>query len=158
MSLSGKPAQDLQLSNLAVKNSLVTPKLTAANLSAANINGISTSVRRYNILSIFTGAKMGVVTVQNGYSLITFKGILNQSGSAIPPDTVIAYVENAVTDAPILLPSFIYCSLAPNIAGASFLGISTIHENGTITFSTALTANDVKTGCTSRARVMNNTR
>ena len=162
MSLTGKPPQDFCLSNLAVQNTVVTPTLTTLNLETESLNDVSTDQRSYRILSVFTGAQMGTVFVHDGYSQIDFGGLLNQSGNNIPANTVIAYVENAVTDAPILLPMTVYCPFAPTIADAVFPGTSIIHEDGTITFDTALTSADVTTyRCPcgpSRARVMNNAR
>lgn len=143
MSLTGKPPQDLAVTNLTVKDTLVATTTTTLNLNALTLNGISTDTQSWNILSVFTNALLGTAVLQNGIMSFSVSGTLNQSGAPLPADSVFAYIDKwPGTNEPNLLNTFVYCPSAPTIATAGFAATITIHTDGTLTINADLQNND----------------
>jgi hypothetical protein len=129
--LTGKPPQDLSLSNLAVKDTLVATSVTAVNVNAPTINGLSTGTGIEAIRSIFTGAEFGQWTVSGGIGRITINGIINDGPDPVPGGTVLGQIDNYGDGGRLVtFPGFIYCPAAPNIAQAGFLATFQIDERG----------------------------
>lgn len=143
MSLTGKPPQDLAVTNLTVKDTLVATTTTTLNLNALTLNGISTDTQSWNILSVFTNAVLGRAVLQNGIMSFSVNATLNQSGAPLPADSVFAYIQQwPGTFEPSLLNAFVYCPSAPTIDTAGFSATITIHTDGTLTINAALQNND----------------
>lgn len=131
MSLTGKPPQDLSLSNLAVKDTLVATQTTALNVDAVTINGLSTGTVIEAIRSVFTGAEIGQWTVSGGIGKISINGIINDGPATTTPGTVLGQIDNYGDGGRLVtFPGFIYCPAAPTIAEAGFITIFTINERG----------------------------
>lgn len=132
MSLTGKPAQDLAVSNLAAKTSVVSPNLVVGTLSTALINNVPQIVAVLPIKSIFNGATIGNVIYQNGPVWYTFWGQPNQSNADLDANVPLGSVENYSAKIDVYVPVLIYCPAAPTISNAGFSAIVQISSTGVI--------------------------
>jgi hypothetical protein len=159
MSLTGKPPQDLSLSNLVVKDTLVATQATALNVDAVTINKIPTATTLQPIRSVFPPfAEIGQWVVGGGIERFYFLGLINQSGEDQPADTVLAQVDN-YCDGPFRLfnghcqspdgrggltfPAFLYCPEAANIETAGLVLNLTINTVGEVSLDGKASNRDV---------------
>lgn len=130
MSLTGKPPQDLTLTNLAVKDNTVVTSLSTLNVTAVAINGIRILNVSEPIRSVFTGAQIGQWIINNGITTFSINGIINDGPAVTAPGTVLGQVDNYPGGPPISFPGFIYCPAASSIATAGFVTTFRINETG----------------------------
>lgn len=143
MSLTGKPPQDLSLSNLAVKDTLVATQTTAININAVTINGISTDTTLQPIRSVFTGAEIGQWSVSSGVETFSIQGQLNQSGVDQPANAVLAQIDNYPPQAAVTFSGFLYCPDAATINTAGFLINLTVSTSGEVSSDGVVGKKDV---------------
>ena len=130
-SLTGKPPQDLCLTNLAVKDTLVATQTTALNINANTINGLPTGTILQPIRSVFTGAEIGQYVVQNNMDMYILAGIINQSGVEQKANTVLAQIDNYRQPA-VTFPGFLFSPEAPTIDSAGVSMTVSVDENGQV--------------------------
>jgi hypothetical protein len=138
MSLTGKPPQDLAVSNLAVKDTVVTASLSVLNVNAATLNGLSTFSTVQQIRSIFSGQSVGQWVVRNGIQSFSILGEPNTSPVTLPANTVLAQIDNYISQSSVQFPVFVYNPNAGSIATATVLATMSVSGDGSITIDEAL--------------------
>lgn len=146
MSFTGKPAQDLAVSNLAAKTSVVSPNLVVGTLSTALINNVPQLLAVLPIKSIFNGATIGNVTYRNGPVWYSFWGQPNQSNADLDANVQLGYVADYSAKLDVYVPVLIYCPAAPTISNAGFSATVQISSTGIISVDTKVGKEDLWKG------------
>ena len=108
MSLTGKPPQDLAVSNVVVNGTTATTSLTTLNLESQLINGVPYQSALFPIYNV-TGTEIGTLTVIGQQIRLILIAVLNEDPvNTIPADTTFATVPGWDVSQPIIFPGFLY--------------------------------------------------